>query len=142
MVSAKLLLPVTVMCITLLVLGSAKNDRGNSRAKVRKESSIMSAGGITCKVAGKSGKIFIGRNVTDANETDTDTISVELDAIVERNANGADFGCSGKSKHCFQNFATLDFAFSDITEVTYQGLSATMFSYDGVILSVHPYYNS
>lgn len=82
---------------------------------------MITTNGITTKVKGQSGKI----SVYASNMTEADGITITFDAMKEFG------GSEALIDHSYQNFAQLDFIFSNVTEGTYPNSSVdvSMFSF-------------
>jgi len=91
-----------------------------------------SAGGMSIKVKGKSGK-FSYYHVT---ETDERKVDVEFDAVTELDANGDEVGKDGQIKHSIKDFKNQNFAFSDITEVQIGNATANLLTFSSEISEV------
>ena len=72
--------------------------------------------GVTVKVLGQSGKVMVGKSGEEI-------VTMEMDKLVEYADDGAtEVGKSGKEKHSFNTFASLDFEFSKEKSIKYQGI--------------------
>ena len=98
----------------------------------------ITVAGITTKVKGQSGKIAVYK----ASEGADSGVTITYDAIKEVTAAGEDI-----NSHTFNNFAKMDFTFSDVTAGNYMSSSvnASMFSFmanmtvDGVMATLTSY---
>jgi len=80
-------------------------------------------GNYKLKILGHSGKMRLSYTNSTENGTDTNSIEIDFDSLIERNNAGEEVGKSGKQKHSFNNFAQLDFQINDFVEKKFQNLS-------------------
>lgn len=92
--------------VSLAVVGGVFGDK------------TVTQGGITTKVKGQSGKI----SLYPAGKTESQGVTITFDAIKEADADGV----INEQGHFFNNFARLDFTFSDIEQTTYVNSSVNV----------------
>ena len=71
---------------------------------------------------GQSGKIQVTKVNSQEKSDLNSSIKITFDSIQEKDSNGNIIGKSGKAKHSFNNFASLDFTVSSITEGDCKGV--------------------
>lgn len=89
--------------------------QGNSKEK--------QTGNYKLKILGHSGKIRLSYSNNSGNFTESSSIDIDFDSLIERNAAGEEVGKTGKQKHSFNNFSQLDFVISEFAETKFQNLS-------------------
>lgn len=72
----------------------------------------VSAGSITVKVLGQSGKFRMFS--TEAGQSDENVVTIEMDALRELDADGETVGSSGQDRHSINTFAAQDFTFMPV----------------------------
>jgi hypothetical protein len=75
----------------------------------------LTAGSITVRILGQSGKLRMFS--TTAGTNDTNVVTIEMDALRELDIDGNPVGSSGPEKHSIQTFANQDFVFNPIESV-------------------------
>lgn len=86
---------------------------GMSLAMAQEED--LTAGSITVRILGQSGKFRMFS--TAAGQNDTNVVTIEMDALREVDADGNAVGSSGQERHSIQTFANQDFVINPIETV-------------------------
>ncbi|XP_032229766.2 skeletal aspartic acid-rich protein 1 [Nematostella vectensis] len=89
-------------------------------------------------VQGKSGKMMIHKK----GQTPSDGLMVSYEDLKEVDQGGSDVGMSGGTKHSFNNFATLNFTFTDAVDKQLKGIDAKYFTFMANIPDVGAIYTS
>lgn len=82
----------------------------------------MSYNDVTIKILGQSGKMEVTRAAAVTPTTDKETITITMSSLKEKDADGNEVGKGGDTKHSYQNFAQLDFTFSDFEDTNFSGV--------------------
>jgi len=72
----------------------------------------LSAGGVSVKVLGNSGKVRMFS--TEAGQNDPNAVVIEMDSLRELDADGNPVGASGQDRHSINTFASQDFTFHPV----------------------------
>jgi len=91
----------------------------------------MTSDFMSARILGESGKITLFKG---ADTSGDEVVRIEFDKIAEKDATGTGIATGGAHKHVLQNFASTDFTFSSIVDVSIDGVSAKKIDFDALLV--------